>query len=102
MRPQWRAFIDGAALTVILRRLRADFRADLASVQWILNGYVLALASLTLIGGVLSDVYGKASMLTLGCILFGLASAVCALVLSPLWLIGATHPRNERSQAIGL
>lgn len=38
------AFIDGSALTVALPRLRADFEADLASVQWVLNGYVLALA----------------------------------------------------------
>src|SRR3546814_1521519 len=67
------AFIDGSALTVALPRLRADFGADLASVQWILNGYVLALAALTLIGCALADVYGKARMLALGCMLFGLA-----------------------------
>ena len=34
-------FVDGSALTVALPRLRADFGADLASVQWVLNGYVL-------------------------------------------------------------
>ncbi len=117
------AFIDGSALTVALPRLRADFGADLASVQWILNGYVLALASLTLIGGALADVYGKARMLGLGCILFGLASAACALAPSPGWLIaarvvqgmsaaivtpaslaliGATYPREERNRAIGV
>ena len=49
------AFIDGSALTVALPRLRAAIGADLASVQWVLNGYVLALASLTLIGGALAD-----------------------------------------------
>ena len=82
-------FIDGTALTVALPRLRADFGADLASVQWVLNGYMLALASLTLIGGALADVYGKARMLALGCVLFGLASAACALAPSPAWLIAA-------------
>ncbi|HYG41599.1 MAG TPA: MFS transporter, partial [Bordetella sp.] len=117
------AFIDGSALTVALPALRADFGTNLASVQWILNGYVLALASLTLIGGALADVYGKARMLALGCVLFGLASAACALAPSPNWLIaarvlqgaaaaivtpaslaliGATYPRTERSQAIGV
>src|SRR5215831_19954687 len=49
------AFIDGTALPVALPRLRADFGADLASVQWVLNGYMLALAPLTLIGGALLD-----------------------------------------------
>jgi hypothetical protein len=29
------AFIDGTALPVALPRLRADFGADLASVQWV-------------------------------------------------------------------
>ncbi|MGF1623840.1 MAG: MFS transporter [Alphaproteobacteria bacterium] len=117
------AFIDGSALTVALPQLRADFGADLASVQWVLNGYVLALASLTLIGGALADVHGKARMLMVGCLLFGLASAACALaptsgwliaarvvqgaaaaILTPasLALIGATYPRDERSRAIGV
>jgi EmrB/QacA subfamily drug resistance transporter len=117
------AFIDATALPVALPRLRADFGADLASVQWVLNGYMLALASLTLIGGALADVYGKARMLGLGCVLFGLASAACALAPSPAWLIaarvaqgaaaaivtpaslaliGATYPRAERNRAIGV
>jgi EmrB/QacA subfamily drug resistance transporter len=117
------AFIDGTALPVALPRLRADFGADLASVQWVLNGYMLALASLTLIGGALADVYGKARMLGLGCVLFGLASAACALAPSPAWLIatrvaqgvaaaivtpaslaliGATYSRAERNRAIGV
>jgi EmrB/QacA subfamily drug resistance transporter len=117
------AFIDATALPVALPRLRADFGADLSSVQWVLNGYMLALASLTLIGGALADVYGKARMLGLGCVLFGLASATCALAPSPAWLIaarvaqgataaivtpaslaliGATYPRAERSWAIGV
>src|SRR3546814_4433156 len=117
------AFSDGSALTVALPRLRADLGADLASVQWVLNGYVLALASLTLIGGALADVYGKARMLGLGCVLFCLASAACALAPSPDWLItarvvqgmaaaivtpaslvliGATYPRAERNRAIGV
>ena len=117
------AFIDGSALTVALPKLRADFGADLASVQWIINGYVLALASLTLIGGALADVYGKARMLGVGCLLFALASAACALAPSAPWLvaarvvqgiaaaivtpaslalIGATYPRGERSKAIGV
>jgi EmrB/QacA subfamily drug resistance transporter len=117
------AFIDGSALTVALPRLRAELGADLAAVQWVLNGYVLALASLTLIGGALADAYGKARMLALGCLLFGLASAACALAPSVEWLIaariaqgvaaaivapaslaliGATYPRDERNRAIGV
>ena len=117
------AFIDGSVLTVALPQLRADFGADLASVQWVLNGYVLALASLTLVGGALADVYGKARVLIFGAILFALASVACALAPSAGWLIaarvvqgvaaalvapaslaliGATYPREERNRAIGV
>ena len=117
------AFIDGSALTVALPRLRAAFGADLASLQWVLNGYVLALASLTLIGGALADTHGKARMLAGGCLLFGTASIGCALAPSAAWLIaarifqgiaaalltpaslaliGATYPKAERNRAIAV
>lgn len=117
------AFIDSSALTVALPKLRAYFGADLASVQWVLNAYVLALAALTLIGGALADVYGKARMLAVGCIGFGLASAACGLAPSVGWLIafriaqgiaaaivtpsslaliGAVYPKEERNRAIGV
>jgi len=117
------AFIDGSALTVALPKLRVFFGADIASVQWVLNGYVLALAALTLIGGALGDHYGKARMLCVGCVLFGLSSAACAFAPSIDWLIacrvvqgisaailtpaslaliGATYPKEERNGAIGV
>jgi len=117
------AFIDGSALTVALPALRADLNADLATVQWVLNGYVLALAALTLIGGGLADVYGKARMLALGSAGFGLASIMCAVAATTEWLIfariaqgiaaavltpaslaliGAVFPKEERNSAIGI
>jgi MFS family permease len=73
------AFIDGSVLTVALPRLRAALGTDLATVQWVINSYVLVLAALTLVGGALADAYGKARILLIGCLLFGAASAGCAL-----------------------
>jgi EmrB/QacA subfamily drug resistance transporter len=117
------AFIDGSALNVALPALRADFQADFMTVQWVVNGYALTLASLTLIGGALADVYGKARMLMIGATAFGLLSIACALAPSPAWLIaaraaqgaaaaivapaslaliGASFPRDERGAAIGV
>jgi EmrB/QacA subfamily drug resistance transporter len=117
------AFIDGSALTVALPKLRAAVGADLAAVQWVINGYVLALASLTLIGGALADAHGKARVLAIGCLLFGAASVACAWAPSAGWLIaarvvqgvaaalvtpaslaliGATYPQDERNRAIGV
>jgi EmrB/QacA subfamily drug resistance transporter len=115
-------FIDGSALNVALPALRADFGADFVSVQWVLNGYVVALAALTLIGGAMGDSYGKARMLIVGCAAFALASIACALAPSVSWLIaariaqgaaaaivtpvslaliGASYPRAERNGAVG-
>jgi EmrB/QacA subfamily drug resistance transporter len=117
------AFIDGSALTVALPNLRADLETDLAAVQWVLNGYVVTLASITLVGGALADVYGKARMLAIGSLIFGLASTMCALAPSVAWLIaarvlqgvgaailtpsslaliGAVYPKDERNRAVGV
>jgi EmrB/QacA subfamily drug resistance transporter len=117
------AFIDGSALTVALPKLRAHFGADLVSVQWVLNGYLLALASLTMNGGALADVYGKARVLAIGCVLFALASMICAIAPSAaaliacriaqgvaaalvapasLALIGAIYQRDERNSAVAI
>lgn len=117
------AFVDGSALTVALPKLRAAVGADLASVQWVLNGYVLVLASLTLIGGALADSYGKTRILAIGCIIFASASIACAMAPSVGWLIGArvlqgvgaalltpaslaligaTYPKEERNRAVGV
>jgi EmrB/QacA subfamily drug resistance transporter len=117
------AFIDGSVLTVALPKLRSAVGAELATVQWVINSYMLALAALTLIGGSLADTYGKARILSIGCFLFGAASVCCALSSSVGWLIaarvlqgtaaalltpaslaliGATYPRTERTAAIGV
>jgi MFS family permease len=117
------AFIDGSVLTVALPRLRAALGTDLATVQWVINSYVLVLAALTLVGGALADAYGKARILLIGCLLFGAASAGCALSGSVGWLIaarvlqgiaaalltpaslaliGTTFPKDERAAAIGV
>jgi len=117
------AFIDGSVLTVALPKLRTALDTDFATVQWVINSYVLALAALTLIGGALADAYGKARILSVGCLLFGIASACCALSVSVGWLIaarvlqgiaaalltpaslaviGATYPTEERNAAVGV
>src|SRR4029078_7898959 len=85
------AFIDGSALTVALPKLRAFFGADLASVQWVLNGYGPALAALALFEGALADHYGKARMLAVGCVGFGVSSIACAIAPSVGLFISRRH-----------
>ena len=50
-----------------------------AALQWILNGYLLTLASLILLGGSLGDRYGRRRIFMLGAGLFTAASLLCAI-----------------------
>ena len=42
-----------------LPHIGSDFGADVSALQWVLTGYLLALASLILLGGALGDRYGR-------------------------------------------
>ena len=48
-------------------------------LQWILNGYLLTLASLILLGGSLGDRYGRRRIFVFGVGLFTVASLLCAI-----------------------
>jgi EmrB/QacA subfamily drug resistance transporter len=76
-------------VNVALPDIGRDLDASTASLQWILNGYLLTLASLILLGGSLGDRYGRRLIFILGAALFTLASLLCALAPSVEMLIGA-------------
>jgi EmrB/QacA subfamily drug resistance transporter len=83
------AMLDGTVVNVALVRIGHDLSADLAALQWISNGYLLALASLILLGGSLGDRYGRRRVFVVGVVWFTLASAACGLAQSPGQLIAA-------------
>jgi EmrB/QacA subfamily drug resistance transporter len=73
------AFLDGTVVNVALPDIGRDLGASTSSLQWILNGYLLTLASLILIGGSLGDRHGRRRIFVLGTGLFTVASALCAI-----------------------
>ena len=73
------AFLDGTVVNVALPEIGRDLDASTSSLQWILNGYLLTLASLILLGGSLGDRYGRRRIFVLGAILFTAASLLCAI-----------------------
>jgi EmrB/QacA subfamily drug resistance transporter len=83
------AFLDGTVVNVALPDIGRDFNASTSSLQWILNGYLLTLASLILLGGSLGDRYGRRRIFVLGVGLFTAASLLCAVSPSVEFLIGA-------------
>jgi EmrB/QacA subfamily drug resistance transporter len=83
------AFLDGTVVNVALPDIGRDFNASTSSLQWILNGYLLTLASLILLGGSLGDRYGRRLVFTLGVALFTGASLLCAIAPSVEFLVAA-------------
>jgi EmrB/QacA subfamily drug resistance transporter len=81
------AFLDGTVVTVALPRIGTDLGAGLSALQWILNGYLLTLGALVLVGGALGDLLGRRRVFIVGMWGFGLASVLCALAWSPAALV---------------
>jgi len=83
------AMLDATAVNVALGRIGADFDADLAALQWTLNGYSLTLASFILLGGSLADRFGRRRMFVIGAAWFALSSALCGLAPDVATLVAA-------------
>ena len=73
------AFLDATVVNVALPDIGRDLHASTSTLQWILNGYMLTLASLILLGGSLGDRYGRRRVFVLGTGLFTIASLLCAV-----------------------
>ena len=83
------ALLDGTVVNVALPDIGRDLDASTSSLQWILNGYLLTLASLILLGGSLGDRYGRRRIFVLGTGLFTAASLLCAIAPNAELLVGA-------------
>jgi MFS family permease len=117
------AFVDGSVINVGLPAIRESFAASGATLTWIINGYLLPLSALLLLGGALGDRYGRQRVLLLGVSLFAVASVLCAAAGSVAWLLagrvlqgigaalllpnslailGATFEGETRGRAVGI
>jgi EmrB/QacA subfamily drug resistance transporter len=83
------AFLDGSVVTAALPTIGRDLHTDLAGLQWVLNGYLLTLGSLLVIGGSLGDRFGRRKLFLIGLVAFGVASLLCGLAPGIVALIAA-------------
>jgi EmrB/QacA subfamily drug resistance transporter len=83
------AFIDGTVVNVALPVLQEALSATATQVQWVVEGYMLTLSALLLLGGALADKLGRRRIFALGVTLFTAASVACGLAPDINWLIGA-------------
>src|SRR4051812_6103563 len=83
------ASLDATIVNVALPHIGHDFDASVSSLQWVLTGYLLALASLILLGGALGDRFGRRRVFVLGTAWFAAASLLCALAPNIAVLVAA-------------
>jgi EmrB/QacA subfamily drug resistance transporter len=117
------AFVDGSVINVGLPAIRESFAASGETLTWVINGYLLPLSALLLLGGALGDHFGRRRMLVLGVCLFAVASLMCAAAGNVAWLLagrvlqgigaallmpnslailGATFEGETRGRAVGM
>jgi EmrB/QacA subfamily drug resistance transporter len=117
------AFIDGSVVNVGLSAIGRDLGGAGADLSWVVNGYLLPLSSLLLLGGAAGDRYGRRRILLAGIAAFALASLLCAwaprlwllvggrvlqgigaafLLPNSLAILGATFDGKARGKAIGI
>jgi EmrB/QacA subfamily drug resistance transporter len=116
------AFLDSTVVNVALPSIGRDFDVDLHALQWVLDGYLVTLTALLLLGGSLGDVHGRRRIFVVGLIGFTGASVLCGvapnapalvvaravqgaagalLVPGSLALISSTFADDDRGRAVG-
>jgi len=71
--------LDVTIVNVALPQIGSGLRTQVSGLQWVVDAYALALASLMLAGGTLGDLRGHKRIVLIGLVVFGLGSLGCAL-----------------------
>ena len=115
--------LDVTIVNVALPSIDADLDAGVSGLQWVVDGYAVALASLLLAAGTTGDLLGHKRTVLTGLAVFGVASLGCAvapavgllvaarvvqgvgaalLLPGTLAIISRTFPGREQARAIGV
>jgi len=81
--------LDVSVVNVALDALRSRFATDITGLQWVINAYTLAFASLLLTTGALGDRFGAKRVFVAGFAVFTAASVACGIASSLLLLVAA-------------
>ena len=73
---QLMVLLDSTIVNIALPSAEADLGFSVDARQWVVTGYALAFGSLLLLGGRLSDLFGRRRLFLVGLVGFGVASAV--------------------------
>lgn len=82
--------IDTTAVNVALPTIGDELAGSVTGLQWVVDGYVLVFAALLVAGGSAGDRFGPARVFTVGVVVFGVASAACAVAPCATWSVPDT------------
>jgi EmrB/QacA subfamily drug resistance transporter len=71
--------IDTTLLNVSISNIIRDLSTNIQSIQWVIAGYSLTLAALTITGGRLGDLFGRKRMFMLGAVIFAIGSFITSI-----------------------
>jgi EmrB/QacA subfamily drug resistance transporter len=81
--------LDVTIAVVALPDMAHGLDASLSDLQWVMDGYALALAALLLGAGAAADVLGRRRTHVAGVVLFAAASLLCGVATGPAMLVAA-------------
>ena len=85
-------FIDQTIVAIAVPSIQRELHLSSTGVQWVVNGYLLALAAFFALGGRLSDIFGHTKLCVIGVVVFVGASAMCGLTptgsAAEGWIVG--------------
>lgn len=71
--------LDTTLLNVSLATIVRELDTDIRSIQWVISGYSLTLAALTITGGRMGDMFGRKRMFVTGAGLFAVGSFLASV-----------------------
>lgn len=116
-------FLDITIVPVSLPTIQRSLSLTDTGIQWVINGYILALTLFVIAGGRFGDRIGHKKAFLIGLSLFSLSSALCGLATTQFFLVSSrilqgtgaalmipsaisiifqTFPEEQRGKAMGL
>jgi EmrB/QacA subfamily drug resistance transporter len=78
--------IDVTIVNIALPAIERDLGASFSDLQWVVDAYALTLAAFLLTGGSVADLIGRRRVFVAGVVVFTVASLLCGLASTPLFL----------------
>lgn len=81
--------VDFFAAQAALPDMADDLGTTVATLQWVISGYMLTLSSFFIVGGRLADIFGRKKWFLVGTAIFGLTSLVGGMSVNAQMVIAA-------------